>query len=104
MPTLHVTTQSGEQTDVAANDGSVMMEALRDKGLIDATCGGAASCGTCHIYFADAAIVGERTEDEGYMLEGLEDYVEIKPTSRLACQVTVSAAHDGAKLTIAPEA
>lgn len=104
MPTLHITTDSGEQKDIDAKTGDVMMESLRDAGLIDATCGGAASCGTCHIYFADETLVGERTEDEGYMLEGLEDFVEITACSRLSCQVTVTDAHDKAKVTIAPEA
>ncbi len=104
MPILHVTTQSGETQDVEAADGTVMMEALRDAGLIEATCGGAASCGTCHVYFADQALTGQQTEDEGYMLEGLADFVEVTPRSRLACQVSMTAGLDGAKLTIAPEA
>lgn len=104
MPILHVTTEGGETKEIDAKVGDILMEPLRDAGLIDATCGGAASCGTCHVYFADKAIVGEQTEDEGYMLEGLADFVDVTETSRLACQVTVTDAHQAAKLTIAPEA
>lgn len=104
MPVLHITTQGGDKSDVEAATGSIMMEALRDAGLIDATCGGVASCGTCHVYFANTDLVGERTEDEGYMLEGLEDFVDVTDGSRLACQVTISDSHDNAELTIAPEA
>ena len=81
-----------------------MMEALQDAGLVDGTCGGVASCGTCHVYFADKKAAGEQTEDEGFMLEGLADFVEIKEGSRLSCQIKVTEAHDGIKIEIAPEA
>ena len=104
MATLNVKTQDGDVKSIEAADGSVLMEALRDTFLVEATCGGAASCGTCHVYFADAAIAGEQTEDEGYMLESLGDFVEIQNGSRLSCQVKVIAAHDGASIEIAPEA
>ena len=104
MPTLHVTTANGESQIVDATTGASMMEALQAAGLVEGTCGGAASCGTCHIYFADKAAAGERTEDEGYMLEGLEDFVEIRGSSRLSCQLKVTEAHEGLKIEIAPEA
>ena len=103
MPTLTVTSQDGNSVSLDAKTGTVLMETLRDAGLIDATCGGAASCGTCHVYFDDATSAGATTEDEGYMLESLGDFVEIKEGSRLACQVNVSEAHDGMKIDIAPE-
>ena len=104
MPTLHITTASGESKIVEANTGVSMMEALSAKGLVEGTCGGAASCGTCHVYFTDKTVAGEWTEDEGYMLEGLEDFVEIREGSRLSCQVKVTEAHDDLKIEIAPEA
>lgn len=104
MPTILVTTASGETKDVEAQTGSSLMEALQTKGLVEGTCGGAASCGTCHVYFANKATAGERTEDEGYMLEGLEDFVDIREGSRLSCQIKVTDAHEGVKIEIAPEA
>lgn len=104
MPTLHVTTASGETKDVNATVGASMMDALQAVGLVEGTCGGAASCGTCHVYFANKDAVGERTEDEGYMLEGLEDFVDIREGSRLSCQIKLAEAHDGLKIEIAPEA
>ena len=104
MATLKIKTVDGEAKTVEATDGQPMMDALRDAGLVEGTCGGVASCGTCHVYFTDAESAGERTEDEGYMLEGLEDFVEIREGSRLSCQIKVSAAHDGAAIEIAPEA
>lgn len=104
MPRLHVTTAAGESQTVEATIGTSMMEALQAAGLVEGTCGGAASCGTCHVYFADKATAGERTEDEGYMLEGLEDFVDIREGSRLSCQLQVTEAHEGLKIEIAPEA
>ena len=103
MPSLHVKTADGQQLELSAEDGSVLMETLRDNGLVEATCGGAASCGTCHIYFEKPNLAGEQTEDEGYMLESLEEFVEIRPGSRLSCQVNVSQELDGAHIEIAPE-
>lgn len=103
MPTILVKTQDGSEQTLEAGDGTILMETLRDAGLIDATCGGAASCGTCHVYFDNTALAGERTEDEGYMLESLGDFVEIKDGSRLSCQMTVTTAHDKAKIEITPE-
>lgn len=104
MPTLHVKTADGKNQTVEASTGASMMEALSAVGLVEGTCGGAASCGTCHIYFGDKTAAGERTEDEGYMLEGLEDFVEIREGSRLSCQIKVTDSHDGLKIEIAPEA
>lgn len=104
MATLHVTTANGETKTVVAINGATMMDALSAQGFVEGTCGGAASCGTCHVYFANKTIAGERTEDEGYMLEGLEDFVEIREGSRLSCQLIVTEVHDGIEIEIAPEA
>jgi len=104
MAKLLITTIDGEDKTVEAKTGTMMMEALRDAGLVEGTCGGVASCGTCHVYFANKETAGEQTEDEGYMLEGLADFVEIKDGSRLSCQVKITDAHDGIRIEIAPEA
>lgn len=104
MAKINVVKLDGTKTDIEVGVGTVLMESLRDSGFVDATCGGAASCGTCHVYFESADLAGEQTEDEGYMLEGLADFVEIKAGSRLSCQVNVEAKHEGCTIKIAPEA
>ena len=104
MATLRVNTLQGEEKFIEAEVGSILMEALRDAMLVEATCGGAASCGTCHVYFDNKDLAGEHTEDEGYMLESLGDFVEIRDGSRLCCQMKVETKHDGASIEIAPEA
>lgn len=104
MPRIHVTTEAGNSHIIDAKLGTALMESLNAAGLVEGTCGGAASCGTCHIYFKDETIAGERTEDEGYMLEGLEEFVDIRKGSRLSCQVKITNSHDGIEIEIAPEA
>jgi ferredoxin, 2Fe-2S len=63
---------------------------------IDALCGGVMQCGTCHCYISDdwAERIGGPSDDEAVMLEAL-DGVEIRPTSRLSCQIQLSEALDG---------
>jgi len=104
MPRIHVTTDTGKSHIINAKSGTALMESLNAAGLVEGTCGGAASCGTCHIYFKNDRLAGTRKEDEGYMLEGLEEFVEIRKGSRLSCQVKVADFHDGIEIEIAPEA
>ncbi|WP_067662099.1 2Fe-2S iron-sulfur cluster-binding protein [Nocardia miyunensis] len=81
-----------------------LMEALRDNGLpVLASCGGTASCATCHVYL-DAEIrtrLGARSDDETELLEETEHFDEA--TSRLSCQIAQDAALDGITVRLAPE-
>ena len=104
MPTLLVKTTTGVSQKIEAKSGASLMEILSSLGFVEGTCGGAASCGTCHVYFPSQDTAGTRTEDEGYMLEGLEEFVEIRDSSRLSCQVEIMEAHEGLQIEIAPEA
>jgi len=50
---------------IALKAGMSLMEALRDAGLpIAATCGGAKSCATCHVYIENAPDLPDPHEDE----------------------------------------
>ncbi|MCH9692232.1 MAG: 2Fe-2S iron-sulfur cluster binding domain-containing protein [Gammaproteobacteria bacterium] len=101
-----VTDNDGSQHTLTADTGEILMEVIRDSDLgILGTCGGMASCGTCHIYVAKQwlAKTGERTEDEGYMLEAIADMVEVNDRSRLACQITLSKELAGIAVEVAPE-
>lgn len=80
------------------------MEALRDGGTtVEGTCGGACSCGSCHVYVDDAwlAKLTEAEGDEREMIEAIGDVIEVRSTSRLACQIQMTDALDGLTLTIA---
>ena len=61
---------------------------------IDGDCGGACACATCHVYVDDewTEIVGEPEAMEEDMLDFA---FEVKPNSRLSCQIKVRDALDG---------
>ncbi|MDD3798981.1 MAG: 2Fe-2S iron-sulfur cluster-binding protein, partial [Novosphingobium sp.] len=71
---------------------------------IDALCGFMRQCGTCHVYIAPASRekVGPPNEDEQTMLEALEG-VEVRPTSRLSCQIQLSEELDGLVVEVPPD-
>ena len=66
---------------------------------IDADCGGACACATCHVYVDEAfkEIVGEPEPMEEDMLDFAYD---VRPTSRLSCQIRVRDELDGLTVTV----
>ncbi|MCL4132271.1 UNVERIFIED_CONTAM: hypothetical protein GTU68_003087 [Idotea baltica] len=61
---------------------------------IEADCGGACACATCHVYISDewTKAVGKAEDLEKEMLSVAE---EVRDTSRLSCQVTITDDMDG---------
>lgn len=78
------------EIDVPVGD-SVMQGAINNmvEGIV-AECGGGLACATCHCYVDEAWMdkVGQPSTTEAEMLEAAA--AEVKPTSRLSCQITVS--------------
>jgi 2Fe-2S ferredoxin len=62
---------------------------------IEADCGGALACATCHVYVDPAWVdkVPAAQPEETDMLQGAA--AELRPTSRLSCQIAITAALDG---------
>lgn len=104
MATLLVNTREGEERSIEVPDGMSVMQAIRDAGIDEllALCGGCLSCATCHVYIDedDLARVPAVSEDENDLLESSDHKSE---RSRLSCQLIVSDALDGLRLSIAPE-
>lgn len=104
MPKLVVVNRAGEEKTIEASAGVSVMEAIRDNGFDEllALCGGCCSCATCHVYvdpaFADK--VNALSEDENDLLDSTDHRTDM---SRLSCQLELSDALDGLKVTIAPE-
>jgi 2Fe-2S ferredoxin len=104
MPKLIVVNRDGAEQTVEGDKGLSVMEVIRDQGFDEllALCGGCCSCATCHIYvdpaFADA--LPAMSEDENDLLDSSDHRND---TSRLSCQVVLSDALDGLRVTIAPE-
>ena len=104
MPKLLVTNRAGQETAVEATAGLSVMENIRDNGFDEllALCGGCCSCATCHIHVDPdfAAMLPAMSEDENDLLDSSDHRDEY---SRLSCQIPMTAALDGLKVTIAEE-
>ena len=66
---------------------------------IDADCGGACACATCHVYVEESWL--DKTGDRSAMEESMLDFAEgVEPNSRLSCQIKVSDELDGLRVTM----
>ena len=66
---------------------------------IDADCGGACACATCHVYVDEAWL--PKTGEKSAMEESMLDFAEgVTETSRLSCQIKVSDELDGLRVTM----
>ncbi len=91
----------GQSQDVDAKVGMTVMEAAKmdDVPGIEAECGGACACATCHVY-VDAEWrdkVGKPAETEEDMLDFAFD---VREESRLSCQIKVTEELDGLVLRV----
>ena len=81
--------------DVAA--GMTVMEGARDNNIpgIEADCGGACACSTCHVYVDEAWV--EKLPAKDVMEEDMLDfaYEPDQKRSRLTCQIKVTEDMDG---------
>ncbi|MCX8997540.1 (2Fe-2S)-binding protein [Rhizobiaceae bacterium BDR2-2] len=96
MTKLTIVAFDGQRFDIDATDGSTVMEnAVRNSVPgIEAECGGACACATCHIYVDEAWT--EKTGEPEPMEEDMLDFaVDLRPTSRLSCQIKISPDLDG---------
>jgi ferredoxin, 2Fe-2S len=92
----------GVRREIDAKPGSVLMRAALTEGItgIVAECGGAAACGTCHV-FVDACTLGKLPAMESNEEAMLDFTAEPRqPSSRLSCQVPVTADMEGAVFRI----
>ncbi|MDP2738008.1 MAG: 2Fe-2S iron-sulfur cluster-binding protein [Pseudorhodobacter sp.] len=87
----------GKQHVVEVASGLTVMEGARDNGVpgIDADCGGACACSTCHVYVAPDWVAKLPAKDA--MEEDMLDFAwNPDPVrSRLTCQIKVTPALDG---------
>jgi 2Fe-2S ferredoxin len=86
----------GTETAVEVRNGLSVMEGAIKNNIpgIDADCGGACACATCHVYVDEAW--REKTGEPSAMEESMLDFAEeVQPNSRLSCQIRVSDALDG---------
>lgn len=86
----------GAQDVVDAEPGMTVMEAAKQNDVagIEAECGGSCACATCHVY------VDEAWRDKAGQAENMEEDMldfafDVRPESRLSCQIRVTPDLDG---------
>lgn len=87
---------NGTPHEVDVKTGLSVMEGAVKNNIpgIDGDCGGACACATCHVYVDEAWI--EKVGQPSEMEEGMLDFAtDLRPTSRLSCQIKLTAALDG---------
>lgn len=96
MPNITIVSKDGAALEIDAGIGSTVMEnAVRNSvSGIEAECGGACACATCHVYVDDGWLdrVGSPGPIEADMLDFAYD---VRPNSRLSCQIKVTEQLDG---------
>lgn len=100
---VHVKDLEGNTREIEGTIGWTLMEVIRDGGFpIKAECGGACACATCHVYIDDGWMdaAGTRTEEEEDMIDLALD---VQDGSRLACQIEITEAMDGLKVSLAQD-
>lgn len=92
---------SNESVVVRGQVGQSLMALAIENNIegIDADCGGACACATCHVHVKPAwkDCVGAPNESEADLLDFEENVDEY---SRLSCQVTLSVAMQGAEFIV----
>ena len=105
MPRLVVTNRAGETSEITVEDGLTVMEAIRDNGFDEllALCGGCCSCATCHVYVDGewVSALPPQAPDERELVQDSPHFRD--GASRLSCQIRVTDALDGLRVTLAPE-
>lgn len=100
MPTIIYIDHEGTERPIEGKNGETVMETAIKNSIpgIDADCGGACACATCHVYVDEAYMpkVGEPEEMEQSMLDFAEN---VQDNSRLSCQITISDDLEGLRVT-----
>ena len=78
----------------------VRMYELAPEGTIG-ICGGMAMCASCQCYVLNSVEIPEKGDDEEAMLS---EAFNVKPNSRLGCQINITEDLEGLEIELAPEA
>ena len=96
MPRLTIIDRSGAERHIEAQTGRSVMKNICDAGFDEllAVCDGSCSCGTCHVYVDEEW--REKVGGPSPMEEDMLDFgYDVRPNSRLSCQIKVSDELDG---------
>lgn len=102
---IHITDRNGTEHHIAAPTDMNMnlMEVIRSFELAEegtiGVCGGMAMCASCQCYIESDHELPEMSYDEDLMLA---EAFHVQDNSRLGCQIFMTTALDGMKVTLAP--
>jgi 2Fe-2S ferredoxin len=93
--------QDGSLTTLEGRVGQSIMELATSSGVagIDADCGGACACATCHV-IVDNDWHARLQEPAGMERDMLDFVVEPTTTSRLSCQLKITDTMDGLVVSV----
>ena len=96
MPKITYIDSSGKERIVEVPVGWTVMEGAVKNRVpgIDADCGGACACATCHV-FVDQAWLAKMPAKDDMEVTMLDFAPEVEANSRLSCQIKVSPELDG---------
>ena len=96
MPKITYIAFDGTETVVDAKEGMSVMQTAVNNGVdgIVAECGGACSCATCHVHVEEEWF-DKLPEAQNMEKEMLDFVMSPQPTSRLSCQINITAELDG---------
>ena len=100
MPNLVLTRPGGGETVLQGSEGANVMQLIRASGAQSfGECSGSLACATCHVVVDPAWSdrLAPPVEDEEAMLDTVFD---LTPTSRLSCQIRLSPALDGLRVSL----
>ncbi len=100
MPKMTFVKPDGKELNVDAPLGMTLLEIAQQNGLeLEGTCEGSLACSTCHIIISEEDFdrLADPSDDEEDMLDLAYD---LKPTSRLGCQIVMSEELDGIVVSI----
>ena len=87
---------NGKEHEIEVSSGLAVMEGAIKNNIpgIDADCGGACACATCHVYI-DQDWIDKLNPKEDTEEDMLDFAFDVKDNSRLSCQISVTDELDG---------
>ena len=101
MPKITYKDFQGNSKTISVENGLSVMEGAIQNEIpgIDADCGGAMACATCHVYVKDEWL-NKIPKAEDAEIDMIDMAYEPKKNSRLSCQIIVSDELDGLTVNI----
>ena len=101
---INVIDRSGKHHEINGEVPLTLESAISQAGIQDSfgICGGACGCSSCQVYIVEDKVstLDQTSDMEQHLLDDMA--FELKPTSRLACQIELKDHMEGWTFTIAP--